>query len=221
MSHYSKLLEELERSFMFFNEHFLNGKLPMPVITISPSGAHKNTLGWHQANSWSVMGEDTAWINICADKLTTGYEDVLGTLLHEMAHQLNSVEGIKGCNAAQYHNAKFAEAAERLGLITVKGNKGYAETHLGDAAMQAIAELKPNTDLYQVFYKSVEAVKKPPKKTVIVVSKETKTLVKQVSQAAQGNEETTVILAMKALAEQMGLPLDTESESSGCLACVT
>jgi len=218
---YRALLEEIERSFQFFNEYFTGGKLPMPVITIAPSGAHKNTLGWHEAASWSVFGQDTAWINICADKLTTGYEDVLGTLLHEMAHQLNSVEGVKGCNAAQYHNANFAEAAERLGLITVKGNKGFAETHLGEPAMRAIAELTPKAELYQVFYKTEESDKKPPKKTAIIVSKTTKNWVKQVAKAIQGNEEDAVVMAIKGLAQQLDLPLETESEDSGCLSCVT
>jgi hypothetical protein len=58
-------------------------------------------------------------------------EELLSTLLHEVAHSLNHANGIEDCSSNQYHNAKFKAQAEALGLETheIKG-KGYASTSL-------------------------------------------------------------------------------------------
>lgn len=57
-------------------------------------------------------------------------EELLSTLLHEVAHSLNHANGIEDCSSNQYHNAKFKEQAEALGLKTEKSKKGYAQTSL-------------------------------------------------------------------------------------------
>ena len=58
-------------------------------------------------------------------------EDLFSTLLHEVAHSLNHMNGIEDCSSNQYHNAKFKTQAEALGLKTleIKG-KGHAATEL-------------------------------------------------------------------------------------------
>lgn len=58
-------------------------------------------------------------------------EELLSTLLHEVAHSLNHMNGIEDCSSNQYHNAKFKAQAEALGLKTleIKG-KGHAATEL-------------------------------------------------------------------------------------------
>lgn len=58
-------------------------------------------------------------------------EELLSTLLHEVAHSLNHMNGIEDCSSNQYHNAKFKTQAEALGLktIEIKG-KGHASTEL-------------------------------------------------------------------------------------------
>jgi hypothetical protein len=60
----------------------------------------------------------------------TSPEDLLSTLLHEVAHSLNHMNGIEDCSSNQYHNAKFKTQAEALGLKTEKSKKGYAQTTL-------------------------------------------------------------------------------------------
>lgn len=64
------------------------------------------------------------------EHFSTG-EELLSTLLHEVAHSLNFKNGITDCSANQYHNGKFKSQAEALGLKTleVKG-KGHASTEL-------------------------------------------------------------------------------------------
>jgi len=58
---------------------------------------------------------------------TTG-EELLSTLLHEVAHSLNFSNGIKDTSANQYHNEKFKSQAEELGLKTGKDKKGSTIT---------------------------------------------------------------------------------------------
>lgn len=58
-------------------------------------------------------------------------EQLLSTLLHEVAHSLNHKNGIEDCSSNQYHNKHFKKQAEELGLKTleIKG-KGHASTEL-------------------------------------------------------------------------------------------
>ena len=75
-------------------------------------------------------------------------EQLLSTLLHEVAHSLNFKNDIKDCSANQYHNAKFKSQAEALGLktIEVKG-KGHASTELTEFGAKRWAKaLKILTD---------------------------------------------------------------------------
>ena len=51
-------------------------------------------------------------------------EELLTTLIHEVAHSLNFKNEIKDVSANQYHNAKFKSQAEELGLKTDKDKKG-------------------------------------------------------------------------------------------------
>lgn len=79
---------------------------------------------------WKAGEESFSEIAFNLEHFTTP-EELLSTLLHEVAHSLNHMNGIEDCSSNQYHNAKFKAQAEALGLktIEVKG-KGYASTEL-------------------------------------------------------------------------------------------
>ena len=79
---------------------------------------------------WATDGEQFNEIAFNLEHFTTP-EELLSTLLHEVAHSLNHANGIEDCSSNQYHNAKFKTQAEALGLktIEVKG-KGHASTEL-------------------------------------------------------------------------------------------
>jgi len=81
----------------------------------------------------------------------TSPADLLSTLLHEVAHSLNYMNGINDCSANQYHNGKFKAQAEALGLKTEKSKKGYAQTSLTDLGAKrwskALAILESAWDL--------------------------------------------------------------------------
>ena len=79
---------------------------------------------------WRTNDEVFSEIAFNLEHFTTPQE-LLSTLLHEVAHSLNHKNGITDCSSNQYHNAKFKTQAEALGLKTheIKG-KGYASTEL-------------------------------------------------------------------------------------------
>jgi hypothetical protein len=77
---------------------------------------------------WSTIeGQSFNEIAFNLEHFATG-EQLLSTLLHEVAHSLNFKNNIKDCSANQYHNAKFKTQAEALGLKTDKDKKGSVIT---------------------------------------------------------------------------------------------
>lgn len=136
-------LNELYRAFDFFNETFADGKLPKVVITVQESG-RKNALGWFAHKSWidNICNDHACEINLSAEYIGTDANSTLCTLLHEMAHLYNASHGVKDCSSGQYHNKHFKIAAEKFGLVVTRiGNRGYAQTDLGEPALDAIKQL--------------------------------------------------------------------------------
>lgn len=103
-----------------------------PRVTILVTRALKGRKGhFTHYTPWSTTGgEAFNEIAFNLEHFTTA-EELLSTLLHEVAHSLNFSNGIQDCSSNQYHNAKFKTQAEALGLktIEIKG-KGYAATEL-------------------------------------------------------------------------------------------
>ena len=131
-------LNQLENLFQFFNKEYFLNQLESPTITISPdttSGAYGWCTSW---KAWRHGSEDEGYyeINICAEYLTRPFEEVAGTMLHEMVHLDNLYKGIKDTSrSGTYHNKKFKETAEKPGLIVEKTEKyGFAVTKLTNEA---------------------------------------------------------------------------------------
>jgi len=78
---------------------------------------------------WRTNDEVFSEIDFNLEHFTTP-EELLSTLLHEVAHSLNHANGIDDCSSNQYHNGKFKTQAEALGLKTEKTKKGYSSTSL-------------------------------------------------------------------------------------------
>lgn len=144
----------LENLFSKLNEHFYDGRLIKPIITVSPDttkGAYgwcthgrvwqqKNTL--ENTNNSSNASKSTAnnsgyyEINLCADYLNRSFEEIVTTLLHEMVHLYNLQIGVKDTSrSGTYHNKQYKIAAEQHGLIVERDPKyGYTLTSLNDEA---------------------------------------------------------------------------------------
>jgi hypothetical protein len=102
-----------------------------PRATILVTRALKGRKGhFTPFTPWQNGGESFNEIAFNLEHFTTG-EEILSTLLHEVAHSMNHANGIQDCSANQYHNSKFKSQAEALGLETheIKG-KGHASTTL-------------------------------------------------------------------------------------------
>jgi len=140
------LLGELYRAFDFFNDRFMENDLPKVVITIQEAG-RRNALGWFGKSFWSdrVCGDGVSEINFSAEFMYRSPEAILETLLHEMAHLKNAVDGVRDCTSGQYHNKHFKNTAEKFGLTVERGgNKGYAFTSLDEEGLKAVSDFNPD-----------------------------------------------------------------------------
>ena len=148
-----KIINALYAAFDHFNVHFYgeDDKLTSPVINLGPAG-RRNALGWFRNDGWiGNDGETIHEINISPEYLTRDPDEILETLLHEMAHMRNRCNDITDCNASQYHNANFKDAAEMLGLeVEKKGYRGWAWTCLGSKAKEAIEKLPFDKDVFKI-----------------------------------------------------------------------
>lgn len=145
------VISRLEELFEIFNDRFFESELQKPVITVSPDHTHKNVLGW--CTSREVWHDTTTKdkrfeLNICAEHLNLGIEEVAETLLHEMVHLFCSQNNIKDTSrGGTYHNKRFKEAAESHGLVCGSNSKyGWCITLLNDTARQEVNEYSELTD---------------------------------------------------------------------------
>lgn len=172
---YINLINELYRSFHFFNDYFCKGELKEPLITIQGDKRKGSTYGWFGKNFWSENTDENTKtkldeLNLTAESLHREPVNVLETLLHEMAHLKNAQDNIFDCTKTQYHNDKFKKAAEFFGLeVSRMKGKGWAKTALGEKAQAAIALLKPNNDLYKIVRTPPEILKPDPKTIMLAV----------------------------------------------------
>ena len=91
----SEIVRKTEEMFDLFNEHFYEGELSRPAITVSPDGG-RGAYGWCSINEiWNASGEKYREINLCAEYLDRPIFELAATLLHEMAHLYNLVHGIQ------------------------------------------------------------------------------------------------------------------------------
>ena len=156
-------IEELERIYVAFTPLFKR-PMPLPVITIQSKG-RKSALGWHWRDKWqNAEPGKLAEINLCAEYLGRSVEEIAETILHEMAHHANSLDGISDCTIRQYHNQHFKHRCEELGLICEKHpSRGWATTSLSDALKVKVAAMNINADAFTLFRTSPNA-KKPETK---------------------------------------------------------
>lgn len=99
-----------------------------PIITIQTNGRRANVLGWHSSKRWKHQEDKLDEITLSAEELGRGLHDVMTTLVHEMVHHANSHLGVSDISSNGYHNKKFKDLAELVGLEVTRSNRGYAHT---------------------------------------------------------------------------------------------
>lgn len=179
---YHAAIKELYRAKDFFLNRFCDEEMVKNAnvfITIQSSNK-KNNLGHFWANRWDADTSKDATekviyheININADQLNRPVEDILSTLLHELAHLYNNVLHIEDCNAAQYHNKHFKKTAEKFGLIVDKfPGRGWALTSLNEDGYAAIAALEPDRSALSICRIAPEKAPKENPNITITLKKE-------------------------------------------------
>ena len=141
MLNVSEIVAKTEEMFNLFNHHFYNDELTRPAITVSPDGG-RGAYGWCSVYEiWQASGEAYREINICAEYIDRPISEVAATMLHEMAHLYNLVNGIKDVsNNGYYHNKKFKDTAEAHGLhIEHHATYGWTVTTLTEGTAEWLA----------------------------------------------------------------------------------
>lgn len=130
-----------------------NPEVPQAVIVLGAGsiGAKAGTLRlghfaamrWHSDATSDDGSGQLAEVFVGGEGLRRGAADVLGTLLHEAAHALADVRGIKDTSRqGRYHNARFKELAEELGIEVVKDPRiGWSPTSVPSATRQRYADI--------------------------------------------------------------------------------
>lgn len=119
------------RAYNHFNRELFDNRLPKDVVIILHR--KRNALGYFWANQWSERGSDANGTHEIAMNPSEfrgrSNEDILSTLVHEMCHLQQQVEGKPSRNG--YHNAQWANMMLAVGLIPVNvGNSGGKMTGL-------------------------------------------------------------------------------------------
>ena len=161
------IIGKLEKVFDDFNGTLFKGELKKCIISLIPSkGKYYGwcTLGriWKDTN-----GGDVAYyeINITPEFLSRTFHETCCTMIHEMVHLKNIQDDVKDCsNGGRYHNKKFKESAEAVGLVVEKSARfGWSTTSLGDELKSYLTENYPE-DIIPVYRSDVEKPKRKSKK---------------------------------------------------------
>ena len=118
----SRAVGQLEKMYNTMNADFFGGALPVPIITVQ---SKPGTWGHcSRAQIWKRKGETAYEMNIAAEAVGQELEEIMDTLLHEMVHLYCRENGIQEVSrGGTYHNGKFKELAEKVGLVCVEAGK--------------------------------------------------------------------------------------------------
>lgn len=149
------IIGELHRAYNFFNNEYYKNQLPMPIILVQSKGNRKNSLGWCTVRPiWKENDEQEGKyeLNIVAEALNRGSEKVISTLLHEMAHLYNLMNGIKDVSrGGTYHNTKFKKTAESHGLeVGFSKSLGHSPSKLNLQSIKLLEKLKLDEQAFSI-----------------------------------------------------------------------
>ena len=139
LTSYNRVAGYLNKVFDLLNQEFFEGALSRPTITIQSTPKAYGHFSLREDTWVSKLGE-THEINIGAGTLARPIEDVAATLLHEMVHYYNHINGIQDCSRGNtYHNRQFKEAAEARGLNVTRSDKyGWSHTSPADELLEFV-----------------------------------------------------------------------------------
>lgn len=166
MTNIKAATQELHKAFGMLNQHFFEGTLPEPAITIQTSGK-RLAMGWCTTQeAWfdkeGLVGKYE--LNISAEYLNIEFMETMDTLLHEMVHLYCKVNKIKDTSRNHtYHNAKFKEECLKRGFYFSddKPHKsyGWAFPKLTEDSKAVIGDFDLDQDVFVIARKRYGKVK--------------------------------------------------------------
>ena len=128
-----RLIEALSR--VWTRIRIRHTDVPPVVLLAAPAPrGEMRVLGHFAALRWRGRHQSDEHLHevvVVAEHLNRSPEAIVETLLHEAAHAMNFERKIHDCSNSQYHNAKFRQAAEEIGLRVERvPHYGYALTVL-------------------------------------------------------------------------------------------
>ena len=141
LTSYNRVAGYLNKVFDLLNAEFFESALSRPTITIQSTPRAYGHFSLQEDTWISKLGK-THEINIGAGTLARPIEEVAATLLHEMVHYYNFVNGVQDCSRnGTYHNRKFKKAAEARGLIVQHSEKyGWSHTSPSDELLEFVLD---------------------------------------------------------------------------------
>lgn len=120
-------------------------EVPDTVLTLGSGTLNRRSdmvLGHFAAGRWQVGAGRVSELFVGGEGLKAGAAGVMATLLHEAAHGLGFVRGIRDTSReGRYHNAKYKALAEELGLVVAEdSSRGWSGTTLSPEAAEQYAE---------------------------------------------------------------------------------
>jgi len=169
------MTDELHKAFDLVNKKFFEGKLPMTAITIQSNGKRTLAMGW--CTTQEVWGDKEGKhkmyeINLSAEFIDVSFVETMDTLMHEMVHLYNLVNGIQDVSRnGTYHNKTFQARALKSGFIhpAEKPDKkyGFSFVKLSPATIAILNELPINQEVFSIgrkssnYYQMIEEGKDP------------------------------------------------------------
>lgn len=141
LTSYNRVAGYLNKIFDLLNKEYFENALSRPTITIQSTPKAYGHFSLN-SNTWISKIGGTHEINIGAGTLSRPIENVVATLLHEMVHYYNHVNGVQDCSRGNtYHNKRFKQAAESRGLIISHSEKyGWSHTEPSDELLEFVIE---------------------------------------------------------------------------------
>lgn len=141
LTRYNRVAGYLNKLFDLLNEHYFEGALARPTITIQSTPRVYGHFTPRE-DTWISANGCSHEINLGAGTLARPIEDVCATLLHEMVHLYCYVHGIKDTSrGGTYHNKRFQRVAEAHGLVVEYHPKyGWTITSPSDDLLDFILE---------------------------------------------------------------------------------
>ena len=144
-------IAELERAFRAFCDLSFKRQMPLPVITIQTRG-RSSVLGWFSKEKWkNGQAFKLPEINVCPEYLCKDVEQIAQVLIHEMCHYANYLDGVQDCSSSQYHNRRFKYRCESIGLVCIKGRKGFAYTRLSPELAAVVRRVLLNPAAFRMY----------------------------------------------------------------------